>query len=114
MNGVRVDLARFDEVLDFGDGDPATHRCQRIEVSSCAAKHQVAVAVSLPGPDETEISDDRLFEDELPITITSREDSRVFGWGGLRHGAVAVVFPRQASLGDLGADAGRGEERGNA
>src|ERR1700742_2602904 len=40
---VRVDLARLDELLDLGDGDAATHRRQRVEVSRCATVHQVAV-----------------------------------------------------------------------
>ena len=38
------------------------------------------------------------------IAFAGREYPRRFGGGGLRDGAVAVVAPRQAAFGDLGAD----------
>src|SRR5689334_22039475 len=91
VHTVGVDLAGLHQVFDFGDGDPAAHRRQRVEVSRRAAKHQVAVAISLPRTDQTEIGDDRFFEDEFTITFAGREYPRRFGGGGLPDGAVAVV-----------------------
>src|SRR4051794_27491671 len=47
---VRADLTRLDELLDLGDGHPAAHRGERVEVARRLPEHQVAVPVPLPGP----------------------------------------------------------------
>ena len=70
-----VELARLDQVLDLGDGQPAAHRGERVEVAGGVAVDEVAVPVALPGPDQAEVGDDRLLEDvlaALPVDPNSR------------------------------------------
>ena len=49
-------------------------------------------------------------EHELLVALGGREDPDLLGGRGDRDVAVGVVLPGQAALGDLGADAGGGEE----
>ena len=111
---VGVQLARLHEVLDLGDGDPPAHRGQRVEVARGVAVDEVAVPVALPGPDQAEVGDQGLLEHELLVALGGREDPDLLGGRGDRDVAGVVVLPRQAALGDLGADAGGGEEGGDA
>jgi hypothetical protein len=76
---------------------------ERVEVARGLAEDEVAVPVALPGPHQAEVGDDRLLEHVLLAV-----EDRVSLAARRPHVAVAVVPPRQAALGDLGADAGRG------
>ena len=68
----------------------------------------------LPAPDQAEVGADRLLEHVRPRLAVDLEVLGLLGRGGERDVAVRVVAPRQAALGDLGADAGDREERRDA
>src|SRR5690349_7474019 len=101
-------------MLDLGHGHPAGHCRERVEVAGRLAEHQVSVAVTLPGPDQAEIARDGVLQDEgpgLPVELhLLGELRRALDY----RAAVGPETPRQAALGDLAADAGRGEERRDA
>ena len=63
--------------------------------------------VALPGAHQPEVGDDRRLQDVL----AAAEVARLLGRRADDDVAVGVVPPRQPALGDLGAAAGRGEER---
>ncbi len=49
---VGIQFARFDEILDLGDGDAARRRGRRIEVPGALPVDEVAVPIALPCVDE--------------------------------------------------------------
>jgi hypothetical protein len=107
VHAVRVDLARLDEVLDLRDRYSTGYRAVGVEVPCAAPVHEVAVPVALPGVHEREVGDDRLLQHvgaaaELAGVLPRRHQG---------DGAVGVVPPREATIGDQRADPGRGEER---
>src|SRR5262245_20979110 len=58
VDGLRVELAGLDELLDLREGDlPGRHR-HRIEIPRRFPVNEIAQAVSLPGGDHREIPDD--------------------------------------------------------
>ena len=52
---VGVELAGLDELLDLGDGDPAGHGAERVEVAGRLVEDEVAVAVAPRGAHEAEV-----------------------------------------------------------
>src|SRR6185503_7483583 len=52
---VGINGARFDEVLDLGDGNPRGGRHDRIEVPGRPSIDEIADAVALPGVNEREV-----------------------------------------------------------
>src|ERR1700730_3904549 len=89
---VGVDLAGLDEILDLGDGDARRGRQARVEVARRLAVDEVALGIALPGMHDGEIGEDAALHDV----------------------ALAVERALLLALGDVGADAGLGEEGGNA
>src|SRR5690606_20423443 len=88
----RVQLAGFDDLFHFHHGDASGHGGQRVEVLRGVAVDHVAVVVGLPALDDGEVALDGAFEDVV----------------------TAVELAHFLALGDRGAVAGGGEERGNA
>ena len=92
VDRVGIDRAGLDDLLDLDDRDLAGHRHRRIEVARGAAKDEVAGLVG-----------------------ALRLDQRDLGQQGALHDVgVAVELARLLALGDQRADAGAGEERGDA
>ena len=92
VDRVGVDRAGLDDLLDLDDRDLAGHRHRRVEVARRAAEHEVAGLVG-----------------------ALRLDQRDLGQQGALHDVgVAVELARLLALGDQRADAGAGEERGDA
>src|SRR5271154_3200073 len=89
---VAVDLARLDQMLDLGDGEPAGRRHHRIEVARRLSVDEIAFGVALPGMDEGNVGDEP----------------------GLHDVGLVVEVADFLALGDDRADAGLGEEGGNA
>ena len=89
---VGVDLARLDQMLDLGDREPARRRHHRIEVARRLPVDEVAFRVALPGVDERDVGDE----------------------AGLHDIGLAVEVADLLALGDDRADAGAGEEGGDA
>src|SRR5271170_3504470 len=109
MDVVRVDVSWLYERFDLGDGYLSRHGAGGVEVARRLRKHQVAVGVAFGRPDEGEIAGDGLFEDELARAETSALLCR----RGDRDRPIGAETPRQASIGYLGADAGRRVEPGD-
>ena len=65
-----IDLARFDELLDFGDRNLAGHRAERIEVTRRLVKDQVAGAIADRRAHQREVADDAGFEHVLAAVET--------------------------------------------
>src|SRR5438477_5187766 len=65
VDGVGIELADFDQVLDLGDGDSCRGAHHRREVPRRLAEYQVAPLVALPGADDRVIGLERLLEDHL-------------------------------------------------
>ena len=103
-------LADLDDLLGLDDRQSPGHRGAGVEVAGRGVEDAVAGTVHLGGPDEGDVGDDRLLEHHLDAV----EGAYLLGRRGQRHGAVGVVAPGQAALGDHRADAGRGEERPDA
>src|ERR1700756_2176731 len=57
-----VDLARFDQVLNLRDGDPARYGTVRVEVGGRRVVDQVAVPVAFEGVHQCEVSADGSFQ----------------------------------------------------
>ena len=105
-----VEFAGFDELLDLGDRDPAGHGAQRVEVARRRVVDEVAVPVAAGRADEREVGDDPVLQHVVPAA----ELADLLRRRGDRDRAVGVVAPRQPTVGDQGADAGRGVERRDA
>ena len=65
MHRGRCEIARLDELFDFGDGDSAGLRAERIEVLRGLLVDEVAVAVTDPGVHEGEVAGDGPLEHVL-------------------------------------------------
>src|SRR5438105_2204351 len=65
VDGVGVQLAHLDQVLDFRDGDARGGAHHGREVPRGLAEHQVAPLVTLPGAYDGEVGLERLLEDHL-------------------------------------------------
>lgn len=65
-------IERVDNLFYLGDGHPAGHRAQRVEVLRGGVEAQVAEPVADGGVDQREIGDDRLFEDVGAVAETAR------------------------------------------
>ena len=92
VDAVGAQLARRDDLLDFGHGDGAGCSHHRIEVPRRLAIDQIALSVALPGLDDREVG-------LQPA---------------LHHIELAIELAHFLALGHQGADAGLGEEGGNA
>ena len=92
VDGVLVERADRDELLDLGHGDLAGGGHHRIEVPRGLPVDQVALGVALPGLDDGEVG----------------------GQAALHHIEFAVELAHLLALGHQGADAGLGEEGGDA
>ncbi|KND33255.1 hypothetical protein IQ64_40375, partial [Streptomyces stelliscabiei] len=110
MDGVGVDGAGFDELLDLGDGGPFGHGREGVEVGGAVVEDEVTVAVTAGGPYEGKVGGDGLLQDVRPAA----ELPCLLGRGGDGDAAVGAVAPGQSAVGDLGADPGRGVEGGDA
>src|SRR3954447_141585 len=86
---IGVELADLDQLLDLGHRDLAGLRAQRVEVARGLLEDQVAPAVALPRLDDREVAAQRVLEHAVP----------------------AVDLAGLLAVGDLGAVAGRREER---
>ncbi len=89
---VGIDLARLHQILDLGHRHLAGGRHRRIKVARGLAVDEVALGVAAIGVDDRQIGDEAALHDV----------------------ALAVEVARVLAFGDLGADAGLGEEGGNA
>ena len=105
----RVQFARFHEFLHLGDGDPARHGAERVEVHGGGVEDEVAVAVALPGVDQAVVGCQRFLQD----VVNPVESPHFLGCGGDGNAAVGVVLLRQAAVGHLRAHAGLGVEGGD-
>ena len=114
VDAVRVELARFDELLHLRDADPARHRGERVEVARGLVEDEVAVPVAPQRVHQREVGDDRLLEHVLAGRARHVEGADVLHRRRDGDAAGAVVPARQAALGDLRADAGLRVERGDA
>ena len=92
MNQVWIEFSRFDQVLDFCDGNFRGGSHHGIEVSCGLAINQVAPLVAFPGFNESEVRSQRAFHDV----------------------GTAVEFARLFSIGDNRAYTGRRKESWNA
>src|SRR5712692_952828 len=92
MNHVGIEFSRFDEVLDFRDGNLRGGRHHRIEVARRLAISQVAPLVALPCLDESEVGSQRAFHDV----------------------GAAIEFARLLSVSDCRAYTSRSKESGDA
>ena len=92
MDIVLVELARDDQLLDLGEGDLAGRRHHRIEVPGRAPIDEVALVIAQVGLD----------------------DGKIRLQAALHHIELAVEFADFLALRHQGADAGLGEERGDA
>src|SRR5690606_17041114 len=79
---VGVQLAGLDQLRGLADGDPARHRCGRVEVARGLAEDEVAVAVALPCAYEPEVGDDRLLQHERLLALSGGEGARLLGGRG--------------------------------
>src|SRR6185295_4604907 len=89
---VGIDLSHLHQVLALDDGGLRRHGHEGGEVAGRLAEQAVAPAVRLPGSDDGEVGVEGLLEDVL----------------------LALDGPGLLALGDLGADAGGGEEAADA
>lgn len=106
MDRVGAEGARLDEFLDLGDGDPARHGGQRVEVVGGLVEDQVAVGVAAPRVDEGVVGGDAVFED----VVATGEGAGLLRRRGDGDAAVCRVVPGQTAVGDLCAHARRGVE----
>lgn len=109
VDRVRVQFPRLDQLFHLGDGDPAGHRHERVEVPGGLVEDQVPVPVALRSPHEGEVGGDAVFED----VVTAAEGADLLGGGRQCHRAVGGVPPGQSAVRDLSADARGGEEGGD-
>src|ERR687893_1953117 len=86
------DVARFDEFLDLGDGDPPGHAGQRVEVAGRLVEPQVAVPVTGGGPDQAEVGGQR----RLQHVLVAVEDPHLLRLAGGHDVALVVVPERDA------------------
>src|SRR5580700_499901 len=91
MHLVRLNLAGFNQLLDFGDSDLRGGRHHGIEVARGLAINQVSPPIALPRLDQREVGLERMFE----------------------HVRAAVELARFFAFGHNGAVACRSEERWN-
>jgi hypothetical protein len=89
---VGIDLARLDQMLDLGDGEPGRGRHHRIEIARRLAVDEIAFRVARPSVDERDVGEE----------------------AGLHHVGLVVEVADFLALGDNGADARAGEEGGDA
>ena len=92
MDVVAVEFARLNQMLDLRDGDARGGRHHRIKIARGLAVDEIALGIALPGVHEREVGDE----------------------AGLHDVALAVELALFLALGDVGADAGLGEEGRNA
>src|SRR6185437_5327516 len=92
MDPIGRHLSHLDQLFDLGDGDPARHRAQGIEVARRQTVLQIARTVGTPGLDDGPVRAD----------------------AALQHVLAAVEFAYFLVLGHQGANARRGEESRNA
>jgi hypothetical protein len=88
VHRIRIEGAGRHDLLDFGNGQAASHRDSRVEVARGAAKQQVAAFIRLPGLDQA----------DLRAQCT------------LHHIDGAIEFARFLALGHQRADTGLGEK----
>ena len=72
VDGLRIDRAGFDELLDFGDRDLAGHRAERIEVARRFVKDQVSRSIADRRADQREVADDAGLEHVLAAVEDTR------------------------------------------
>src|SRR6476646_8452201 len=89
---VGIDLSGRDEMLDLGDGDARRRRHDRIKITRRLAIDEVALGIALPGMDDGETGEQPALHDI----------------------ALAIEAALFLALRDDGADAGLGEEGGDA
>ena len=89
---IGIDVARLYQMLDLGHRHLARGRHHRIKIARRLAVDEVAFGIAQIGVDDRQIGDDAALHDV----------------------ALAVEFAHVLALGDLGADAGLGEERRDA
>ena len=92
MDVVRIDLAGRHQVLDLGHRDLRRRRHHRVEIARGLAIDEIACGIALPGMDHGDVGEQAAFHEVL----------------------LAIEFLHFLALGDQGADAGLGEEGGNA
>src|SRR6201997_2834299 len=93
----RVDFARFSQVLNLSDGDPARHGTVRIEVGGRRVVDEVAVPVAFERVHQREVSSDSSLQ-----YVSDTVEFAGFLWRrGHRHATVRVVAPRQTPIGNL-------------
>ncbi|MNV64015.1 hypothetical protein D3C71_1566390 [compost metagenome] len=92
MDVVGVQRADGDDLLDLDDRDLAGGGHHRVEVAGRLAEDQIAALVGLPGLDDGQVGDQ----------------------AGFHHIVAAVEVAHFLAFGDQGADAGGGEEGGDA
>src|SRR5471032_2207802 len=80
VNAVGLELAYFDQVLHFGDGDARGGAHHRREVPRRLSKDQIPPLVALPGPYDCIVGFQRGLEDHLPAV----DDPRLFSFRDLR------------------------------
>ena len=109
MNLRRIELPRFNQLLDLRDRDLPGLRAEWIEVHGGGMEDKVAVPVALPGMDQSEIGIDGLLQHivlsaEGAHLLRRRRDGDVTG---------VVVLLRQAAFAHLSTDTSRSVEGGD-
>src|SRR3954452_21053082 len=89
---IGIDVAGLDEMLDLGNRHSRRRRHDRVEVARRLAIDEITLGVALPGMDDGEVGENAALHDV----------------------ALAVELALLLALGDERADAGLGEEGGNA
>src|ERR1700741_3140239 len=104
-----VDLARFDQVLNLRDGEPARYGTVWVEVRGRRMIDQVAVPVAFEGVHQCEVSADGSFQHVSdPVEFAGLLRRR-----GNRHRTVWVVPPRETAVGHLRPNPRGGVEGGD-
>ena len=87
VDRVGVELARLDQLLDLGDGDPAGHRGQRVEVAGRGVEDTVTGSIGDGRADQCDVGDDGLLEHHLAAVDVVGDDVGIRNDGGPRHSA---------------------------
>src|SRR5262245_54135302 len=86
VNLIRVDLARFEQMLDLGDCDFPGRGHHRVEIARRLPVHKIAFGVALPSVDKRDVRDKPALHDimlaiELADVLAFGDDCAKTGFG---------------------------------